>query len=86
MGVLENGSWTGSLGQLDRNEVNMTAYVGIMSYAKYQHFDMSFPLYNDHLIIIIPIDSEENKAYLIFKPFSNEVMDAICYIVFLIII
>ena len=55
----------------------MDAYISVAaaSLQKYHVADISFPIFQDEVVVIIPFPKEQSKTRLISAPFSKEVLE-----------
>ncbi|XP_046448647.1 glutamate receptor ionotropic, kainate glr-3-like [Daphnia pulex] len=65
-----NGSWTGILGQLVREEVDMTATFGPRLYSRDSVFDVTVPIILDNIAIVVPYPLQNIDAFAISNVYS----------------
>ncbi|XP_055932251.1 glutamate receptor U1-like [Argiope bruennichi] len=68
-----DGSWTGMLGMLSRNEVDIALGPFTLTYGRWTSFRMSEPLYADDIEILVPVFEWKMSLFNILTVFNYEV-------------
>ncbi|XP_068234390.1 glutamate receptor 4-like [Palaemon carinicauda] len=70
---LPNGTWTGSLGMLNRNEANMSMTVYMVTSSRIRAVDFSEPVYMEEQGIAYARPQLKSDISSIAKPYTNEI-------------